>query len=508
GSAGEDLKNLILKGRVEIRGEVYMGKADFKKLNRELQKEGKVAYSNPRNLAAGSIRQLDPKLAAARPLKFLAYDMVADFGQDKHSQEHSALPMLGFRTDPGKVCRSLSEILAFWREIISRREKLPYQIDGIVINVNDNSLFEKLGVAGKSPRGVRALKFSPKQATTRILDIKLQVGRTGAVTPVAVLEPVLVEGVTITRATLHNEGEIKKLGVKIGDTVIVERAGDVIPDVAKVLPELRVGEERDFHFPKTCPVCRTELKKPKEEAIWRCQNMDCPARKRGNLYYFTSKKAFNIEGLGPKIIDKLVDENLISQPDDMFTLKEGDLIPLERFAERSAKNLVEAIQKSKKISLSKFILSLGIRHVGEETAIDLANSFTSINKLRKATGQELENIPDVGPKVAESIYAWFGSEQNQNFINNLLRVGVEILAPEKISKKLAGQTFVFTGVLKAITRDQAKKMVRSLSGAVSESVSKATDYLVAGADPGSKLKQANNLGIRIINEQEFIKIVG
>jgi len=508
GAVGENLENLILKGRIEVRGEVYMEKADFEKLNRESQKEGRAIYSNPRNLAAGSIRQLDPKLAAARPLKFLAYDIVTDFGQEKHSQEHSVLPLLGFKTDSGKVCRSLSGVLAFWREIISKRERLPYQIDGIVINVNDNYLFEKLGVAGKSPRGTRALKFSPKQATTRIADIKLQVGRTGAVTPVALLEPVLVEGVTITRATLHNEGEIKKLGVKIGDTVIVERAGDVIPSVAKVLSELRVGREREFHFPRTCPVCGMELKKPKEEAIWRCQNMDCPARKRESLYHFTSKKTFNIEGLGPKIIDKLVDENLISQPIDIFTLEEGDLIPLERFAERSAKNLIGAIQESKKISLSKFILSLGIRHVGEETAVDLANFFTSIDKLYKATRQELENIPDVGPKVAESISAWFGTEQNRNFIDNLLGAGVEILIPEKISKKLAGQTFVFTGGLKAITRDQAKKMVRLLAGNISESVSRGTDYLVVGTDPGSKLEQANKLGIKIINEQEFIKIIG
>lgn len=507
GAARKDLEDLIMKNRLEIRGEVYMEKADFEKLNRQSEKEGKTVYSNPRNLAAGSIRQLDPRLAASRPLKFLAYDIVTDLGQKKHSQEHQIMPLLGFKTDPGKICRDLREVFAFWHEVVAKRESLPYQIDGIVVNVNDNSLFENLGVAGKSPRGARAFKFSPRQVTTRILDIKLQVGRTGAITPVAVLEPVQIEGVTITRATLHNEGEIKRLGVKIGDTVIVERAGDVIPDVARVLPELRTGQEKVFHFPAVCPVCGKELKKPKEEAVWRCLNENCPARKRENLYHFASKKAFNIEGLGPKIIDKLVDENLISQPVDIFTLKEGDITPLERFAEKSAENLIAAIQKSKKISLSKFIFSLGIRHVGEETAADLASSFGSIDNLRKAAKEELEAIPDVGPKMAESIHDWFSLEQNRKLVEDLLTIGgVRILAPERINRKLSGKTFVFTGGLKTMTRDQAKEKVRLLGGNISESVSGATDYLVAGDSPGSKLKQADKLGVKIINEQEFIDI--
>lgn len=501
-------KGVIIPEKFEVRGEVYMGKADFQRLNRQLEKEGKTAYSNPRNLAAGSIRQLDPKLAAFRPLRFLAYDIITGLGQEKHSQEHEILPLLGFKTDPGRICKDLPEVIAFWREVVSKRERLPYHIDGIVVNVNDNVLFEKMGVAGKSPRGARAFKFSPRQATTRILDIKLQVGRTGAVTPVAILDPVQVEGVTITRATLHNEGEIRRLGVKIGDTVVVERAGDVIPDVAKVLPELRSGKEKDFRFPGTCPVCGTKIMKPKEEAVWRCPNLNCAARKRENFYYFTSKKAFDIEGLGPKIIDRLMDENLISRPSDIFTLEEGDLVPLERFAEKSAKNLISAIQKSKKVPLAKFILSLGIRHVGEETAMDLANSFGSIDKLRRVRKEELENIHDVGPKMTGSIYDWFNSEQNQKFIDDLLRVGVTILSPGKINRKLTGVTFVLTGSLKTMSRDRAKEKVRSLGGNVSESVSRVTDYLVAGEEPGSKLKQAEKLGVRIINEDEFTKIIG
>jgi DNA ligase (NAD+) len=501
------LKNLIEKGRIEIRGEVYMEKKAFEKFNKELEKKGQKPYSNPRNLAAGSIRQLDPKLAASRPLKFLAYDIVSDIGQKKHSQEHQVLPTLGFKTDPGKICKNLSDIVNFWREIAKKRETLPFQIDGVVISINDNSLFQKLGIAGKSPRGTRAFKFSPKQATTKILDIRVQVGRTGAVTPIAYLKPVQVGGVTITKATLHNEDEIKRLGVRIGDTVIVERAGDVIPAVAKVLPELRTGKEKKFYFPKICPVCRTKLVRPLGEAIWRCPNPNCPARKRENLYFFASKKAFDIEGLGPKIIDQLLDENLISQAPDLFELKEGDLIPLERFAEKSAKNLVEAIQKSKEIPLSRFIYALGIRHVGEETAIDLANYFGSLENLKKASKEELEKIPDIGGKVSESIYKWFQLKRNQKFIDDLLKAGIKILPPEKIGKKLEGKTFVFTGTLKTMTRSEAEKRIRLLGGHPSNSVSKQTDFVVVGSEPGSKLEKAKQLGVKIINEKEFLKLL-
>ena len=483
----------------EVRGEVYMEKKDFEKFS--------SAYSNPRNLAAGSIRQLDPKLAASRPLKFLAYDILTDTGQTVHSEEHRILPKLGFKADPGRICRNLSDIINFKREIEKKRDKLPYQIDGIVINVNDNAVFKKLGVAGKSPRGARALKFSPKQATTRISDIKVQVGRTGAITPVAILEPVEVGGTTITRATLHNEDEIKRLGVKMGDTVIVERAGDVIPSIAGVLLKLRSGKEKEFHFPKSCPRCGRDLIRPAGEAIWRCPNSDCPARKRENLYHFTSKKSFDIEGLGPKIIDQLVDENLISQAPDIFQLKEGDLLPLERFAERKAENLIRAIEKSKKIALSKFIFALGIRHVGEETAMDLAEYFGGVKKIEKASKEELENIPDVGPKVSESTYNWFQKKQNLEFVDDLVKSGVEILPPPKIGKKLEGKTFVLTGSLESMTRAEAEKLIRLLGGHPLNSISKQTDYLLAGFEPGSKLKRAKKLGVKIISEKEFLKMI-
>ena len=533
------LKQLIEKGRIEIRGEVYMEKNAFEKFNKELEKKGEKTFANPRNLAAGSIRQLNPKLAASRPLKFLGYDILTDMGQTKHSEEHQILTVLGFKSDAGKICKNLSDVKDFWAEIAKKRETLLYQIDGIIINVNDNSLFQKLGVVGKSPRGMRAFKFSPKQATTRILDIKIQVGRTGAVTPVAHLEPVQVGGVTITRATLHNEDEIEKLGVRIGDTIIIERAGDVIPAVEKVLLELRTGKERKFHFPQDCPVCGTKLSRPAGEAIWRCPNPNCSARKRGNLYHFTSKKAFDIEGLGPKIIDKLLDTGLIQDPADLFTLEIGDIISLENlprspvrkkfsngvlpgFAEKSAENLIEAIQKSKKIPLARFIYALGIRHIGEETAIDLANylssvsededemkfhRFGSIDKLKNAAKEELEKIPDVGGKVSESIYKWFRLQRNQKLIEDLLLAGVEIIRPPKIGKKLAGKIFVLTGGLETMTRDSAKEKIRLLGGEVSESVSEETDYVVIGEEPGSKLEKAKKLGVKTISEKEFLKLL-
>jgi len=500
---------LKIPNLLEIRGEVYMGKKEFENFNQEQIKRRRASFANPRNLAAGSIRQLDPKLAASRPLKFLAYDIITDLGQKKHSEEHQILPILGFKTDPGKVCQNLNEIFDFWREISQKRETFPFLIDGVVVNVNDNALFQKLGVVGKSPRGCRAFKFSPKQATTIIEDIKLQVGRTGALTPVAHLKPVEVGGVTISRATLHNEDEIKRLGVKIGDTVIVGRAGDVIPDVIQVLPELRTGREKEFRLPKNCPVCGSKLMKPEEEVIWRCPNSNCPARKRESLYHFTSKKAFDVEGLGPKIINLLMDENLISRAPDIFELKEGDLMPLERFAEKKAKNIIEAIEKSKKISLARFILSLGIRHVGEETAQDLSHYFGSIDKLRRASKEEFDKIPDIGPEISESIYNWFRQKRNQKLIYDLLKVGVKIQYP--ISKiqylKLKGLTFVLTGSLETITREEAKEKIRLLGGEISETVSKKTDYVILGKEPGLKLEQAKKLGVKTINEQEFLELI-
>jgi len=487
---------------VEVRGEVYMEKKDFEKFSSD--------YANPRNLAAGSIRQLDPKVASQRPLRFLAYSLVTDLGQKKHSEEHQILKELGFKTYPGKECQNLSDILNFWQETVRKRENLPFQVDGIVAIVNNNALFQKFGVVGKSPRGIRAFKFSPKQATTKIKDIKLQVGRTGAITPVAVLEPVMVGGVTISRATLHNEDEIKRLGVKIGDTVIVERAGDVIPAVAKVVKELRTGKEKEFRFPAACPICGSGLVKPEDEVVWRCLNPDCQAQKREFLYHFVSKKAFDIKGLGPKIIDQLVNENLISQPSDLFGLEEGDLAVLERFGQKSASNLTSAIRYGREVPLSRFIYALGIRHVGEETAVLLAQRFSTIKKLKEVAEQELESLSGIGIEVSKSIYQWFGHKKNVKMIDDLIEAGVKILPsehPPVSGGKLSGKTFVITGVLSSITRIEAHKKIRMMGGHPSTSVSKKTDFLVVGANPSSKLAKAQKLGVKTITEKEFLNIL-
>jgi len=504
----ERLEKLIEKGEIEIRGEVYMNVKDFERLNKELGKKGEKTFANPRNLAAGSIRQLDPKLAASRPLKFLAYDIITDLGQKKHSQEHEILKVLGFKTDEGRKCKNLDETIEFWKEVAKKREKLPFQIDGVVINVNDNEIFQKLGVVGKSPRGVRAFKFSPKQATTIIEKIILQVGRTGAITPVAVLKPVEVGGVKISRATLHNEDEIKRLGVKIGDTVIVGRAGDVIPDVIQALPELRTGKEREFKMPKNCPVCGEKLEKPAGEVVWRCKNPKCPARKREYFYHFVSRPAFDILGLGPKIIDRFLDEGLISDPADLFLLKEDDVSHLERFAEKSAQNLINAIQSKKKINLAKFIYALGIRNVGEETAQDLAEYFGSFEKLEKANLEELQKIMDVGPVVAKSIYDFFQEKRNLKFVERFKKVGVEILEEKKPKyQPLKGKIFVLTGILETMAREEAKEKIRQLGGEISESVSKKTDFVIVGKEPGSKFQIAKNLGIETLNEKEFLALI-
>jgi len=496
------LKGLKLPVFVEVRGEVYMEKSDFARLNKKL--EGK--YANPRNLAAGSIRQLNPSVAAQRPLRFLAYDLITDLGQKKHSDEHRILRELGFKTELGKEFKKLSDIPEFWQKLAKKREKLPFQIDGLVVVVNDNLLFKKLGVAGKSPRGIRAIKFSAQQATTKIKDIKVQVGRTGAITPVAILNSVKVCGVTISRATLHNEDEIKRLGVKIGDTVIVERAGDVIPAITKVLKDLRIGEEQEFSFPENCPACGQKLKKHKGEVIWRCINPGCLAQRREFLYHFVSKKAFDIAGLGPRIINQLMDKNLVSRASDLFELEEGDLMSLEGFADKAASNLISAIRYSKTVPFSRFIYALGIRHIGEETSITLSQYFGSINRLKKASKEELESLSDIGKEASKSLYAWFRDKNNLKMLEDMFTAGVKILPTKKFAKKLKGITFVLTGALDSITRVEAHKRIRLLGGHPSLSVSRKTDYLVVGANPSSKLDKAKKLGVKIIYERQFLQM--
>lgn len=492
-----------------VRGEVFISKKEFEKVNKEQVKAGLPTYANPRNLAAGSIRQLDPKVTTQRHLDSYVYDLITDLGQKTHQEAHQILKAFGFKTNHHNIyCKDLKEVFEFHKRAQKLREKLPYEIDGIVVIVNSNKIFEKLGVIGKAPRGAIAYKFPLKQATTQIEDIKVQVGRTGVLTPVAYLKPVDVGGVTISRATLHNEDEIKRLGVRIGDTVVVGRAGDVIPDIIRVIPELRTGKEKIFKFPKKCPVCGAETIRPKGEAVWRCTNPKCFARQREYFYHFISKVAFDIVGLGPKIIDRLINEGLVSDPADLFKLEEGDILPLERFAEKSAQNLINSIQSKKKITLAKFIYALGIRNVGEETAQDLAEYFGSIEKLKKASLEELQKIIDIGPVVAKSIYEWFSQKGNLEFLEKLKKVGVEIVTEKKAKyQPLKGKTFVLTGSLKTMTREEAKEKIRLLGGEISESVSKKTDFVIVGKEPGSKLEKAKKLGIKTLSEKEFFTLI-
>jgi len=495
---------------IVVRGEATITKKDFESVNREQTRVGQLPFANPRNLAAGSIRQLDPKITAKRRLEITTYDLISDFGQKSHCQEHKILEILGFKTNNkySKYCKNLAEVLEFHDFWYRNRGRLPYEIDGIVVTINKNEIFERLGVVGKAPRGAIAFKFPLKQATTTIEDIKLQVGRTGAITPVAILKPVQVGGVTISRATLHNEDEIKRLDVRIGDTAVVGRAGDVIPDIMKVLVELRTGKEKEFKIPKNCPVCQTELIRPQREALWRCPNPDCFAKQRRYFYHFVSRGAFDITGLGPKIIDKLIEEGLVSDPADLFNLKEGDLLPLERFAEKSAQNLVESIQSRKKISFPKFIYALGIRNIGQETAQDLAEYFGSLVKLKNASFEDFQKIRDIGPVVAKSIFDFLREKRNLKFIEKLVKSGVEIEKEKKsLHQPLKGKTFVLTGALETISREGAKEKIRELGGDVNESVSKKIDYVVFGKEPGSKLEKARRLNLKIIREKEFRALI-
>ncbi len=499
-----------------VRGEVFISKKEFEKVNQKQKRAGLPTYANPRNLAAGSIRQLDPKITASRCLDFFAYDLdfVSEnaFNPESHQEKHQILKTLGFKTNPHtKYCRDLKEVFRFYKHCQELREKIPYEIDGIVILVNPNKIFEKLGVVGKANRGSIAFKFALKQATTKVIDIRVQVGRTGALTPVAYLKPIKISGATITRATLHNEDEIKRLGLKINDTVIVGRAGDVIPDIIKVLPELRTGEEKEFKMPSQCPICRSEIKKSAQGKIFFCQNPGCFAKQKRYFEHFVSRAGFDISGLGAKIIAKLIENGIVSDPTDLFELKQEDLTSLEGIAEKSAKNLIKAIQEKKEISFSRFIYCLGIPNVGEKTAKDLAQHFKDLQNLRQASFEKLEKLMDIGPIIAKSIHSWFREKNNLEFLMKLKKNGVKII-PHKSKKedgqKLRGKIFVLTGSLKSMTREQAKEKIRELAGEVSESISSKTDFLVVGKEPGLiKIEKAKLLNIKTINEQHFLEMI-
>lgn len=502
---------LILEQKedVIVRGEVFLTKKEFERINKELAAEDKKTYANPRNLAAGSIRQLNSAITAVRRLDSYAYSIVGDTTIVTHEAEHERLKELGFKINPhNRYCKTIQEVQEFRDYWEQHRESLPYEVDGVVVLLNNNSIFRKLGVIGKAPRGAVAYKFSPREATTKVNDIMVSIGRTGSLTPIAVLEPIEIGGTTVSRATLHNEDEIRRLGVKIGDTVIVARAGDVIPDIKKVLGELRTGKEKNFKMPSKCPICKEPVQKVEGQVAVKCANRECPALRREAIYHVVAKRAFDIDGIGPKIIDQLMDAGLVQESADLFSLKKESLLNLERFAEKSAHNAINAIQSRKKISLDRFIYALGIDHVGEETAFGLAQHFKKVTNLRTATLEALQSIPNVGPVVAQTIFDWFQRPYNQKLIDKFLGLGVRVLEekPSQKASKLDGKTFVLTGTLESMSRDQAKEKVRELGGSVSSAVSKETDYVVAGEDPGSKYDKAQKLGVTVLDESEFLKI--
>lgn len=497
---------------VIAEGEVWLGKDNFNKLNKEREKRGESLFANPRNAAAGTVRQLDPKIVAERKLDSFIYDLSEGANvtsPQTQMEELQYLQSIGFKVNKNfKLCQNMEEVVNFWKSWQKKKEREDYLIDGVVVKINEVKYQNMLGFTGKAPRFAIAFKFPAEQVTTVVEDIVLQVGRTGVLTPVAHLRPVLVAGSTVSRATLHNEDEIKRLGVRIGDTVILQKAGDVIPDIVSVMKDLRTGKEKEFVWPKTVADCggNGEIERIPGQAAWRCKNKNSFVQKKRRFYHFAGKHAFDIDGLGPKIIDALLDAGLISSYDDIFTLKKGDLLQLPRFAEKSVDNLLSSVEKAKKVTLPRLIISLSIPNVGEETAYLLAQNFQfTIFNLQKAEKEELEKIEGVGPIVAQSIVDWFADKENQKILNKLLKqITINSGQESKvINQKFSGKTFVLTGTLSGLGRDEAKEKIRNLGGNVSSSVSKETDYVVAGENPGSKYEKALKLEVKILSETEF-----
>jgi DNA ligase (NAD+) len=503
-------KEIPAPDRLEVRGEAIMQLKKFKDLNRKREEMGEPLFANPRNAAAGSVRQLDPKITAERPLEIYFYALGEVRGWTFKNQWEvlKTLPKWGLRTNPhARKCKNIEEVLDYYHEMSEKRETLPYEIDGTVIKVNRFDLQVRLGEIARSPRWALAFKFQPKQETTKILDIIVQVGRTGALTPVAVMEPVKVGGVEVSRATLHNQDEIDRLDVRVGDNVIIQRAGDVIPEVVQVITSKRKGTEKKFKMPSKCPVCGAEV--IKEEAIHRCIGLDCPAQLKGRIKHFASKRAMDIEGLGVKLIDQLVDKGLVKDVADIYYINKKELIELERMADKSAQNIIDAIEKSKTKPLSKFLYALGIRHVGETTAEDLARNFPRLEDFFHLSEEDLMEVEGIGPEVAASVHQFFRDKKNKESIELLKKAGVKVIEPKTKEKgKLAGKTFLFTGTLKTFARDEARDLVESLGGTTASSVSKKVDYVVVGEDPGSKFDKAKELGIKILIEEEFKKMIG
>lgn len=522
GLVGEDvtqniktIKSIPLKLNKEIDitvvGEVWMGKDKLKEINDLRKKDGEQEYANTRNLAAGSLRQLDPKITASRKLDTFLYDVdwsVKDIDRpETQFSEIEYIKNLGFKVNEfTKICKNINEIQEFYNKWSKDKNKLNYELDGIVIKINSINIQNALGYTGKSPRWGVAYKFPAEKVTTTVLDIILQVGRTGVITPVAHLQPITVAGSTVSRATLHNEDEIKRLDIRIGDTVVLQKAGDVIPDIVEVVKELRLKDSKEFIFPTHVSACGGDgsIERIPGQVAWRCVSNNSFEQIKRKFYYFVSKKCFNIDGMGPRIIDVLLEKGLITNFDDIFTLKKGDLLILPRFAEKSVDNLLNAINKSKEINLSKFIASLSISQVGEETSYDIVNHFGILEKIQNAKYEEIESIHGVGPIVAKSLFDWFKDEENKKLIKNLLK-HIKIIADQPKDSKFKGLSFVFTGSIK-MDRNEAQTIVRNLGGEVSNSVSRKTSFVVAGENAGSKLDKANELGIKVISEEDFKKM--
>lgn len=502
-------------------GEVYIKKSVFEKINKKREKEGLPPLANPRNAAAGGVRQLDPKVARERHLDCFVYDYSwpEENIPPTQQEELKKLEEIGFKVEKNyKYCQNINEIISFWKKWQKQRNSLDYWIDGIVVKVNKREYQKKLGYTGKAPRWAIAFKWPGAEQTTIVKNIIIQVGRTGKLTPVAVLEPVNVGGSVVSRATLHNADEIERLGIKIGDTVIIQKAGDVIPQVIKVIPELRPKNAKEFKMPLVCPFCKSKIIKPKGEINHYCLNKNCAAKRKNQLYYFVSKKAFDIVGLGPRIIDRFMDEGLISDAPDIFLLRKEDIKALERFDEKSAQNIIDSINSRREVDLSRLIIACQIKYIGQETAKLLEKKFGSkirnikefIDFFQSIPKEKLEEIDEIGPKVSNSIKNWFSKKENIQFLKKLDSVGVKIKPLSQIkqkNQKLKGLTFVFTGELKSMTRQEAEETVEQMGGRATNSVSKNTDFVVVGENPGSKYEKAKKIGVKTIDEGQFLKMI-
>jgi DNA ligase (NAD+) len=500
-------------GRTEIRGEIVMYKKDFAQLNETRKQAGKPLFANPRNTAAGTIRQLDPQLVSSRPLHFRAYDMLREDPEDlpNNAFTYQALRGLGFLANAhAEVLPTTAAVMSFVQTWESKRQKLAFNTDGLVVKVNDRQLYRRLGVVGKAPRAAVAFKYAAEQATTKVKDIFVSIGRTGAATPVAILDAVVVAGSTVQMATLHNESEVQRKDIRIGDTVIVHKAGDIIPEIVEPLTKLRDGSETVFKMPTHCPECNTKLVKYKAaDAVWRCPNESCPSRAWKRIEHFASKAALDIEGLGEKNVIALLDAQLVKDPADIYTITAGDLLKLDRFAEVSANKLVAAIQQKKQPPLGRFIYGLGIRHIGTQTGIDLANHFRSLEALSESRIDELGEIEGVGEVVAESVAEWFAEVRNQKLLTKFKQLDVWPEPVEHVGGKLSGQSFVVTGTLDTLGREEAGERIRANGGTFQSSVGKDTTYLVVGHNVGaSKLTKAAKLGTKQITEAELLELLG